>query len=79
MNPETVDVEPAVGYLDAPPPDADTQPPPDERPTNIDDSGVAHFCVIPPGNSVDVCGGCGNAWPCAGAVHLLMIELPPED
>lgn len=66
------------GYLvpDAPPiPEADE--PADERPTNVDDLGRAHFGVLYP-DGEERCGGCNNRWPCDDAVHLLVLPPPPE-
>lgn len=52
---------------------------PEEEPGNVDDTGVAHFGVIPPGmGAAEFCGGCGEAWPCAGAetLGMLLVEGP---
>lgn len=72
---EHYDVPPAIGYTD-PDPDPTDNPDSDQRPANMDDAGVLHFCVIPPGNDADFCGGCAQLWPCKGAVHLDLVTLP---
>jgi hypothetical protein len=74
---EHYDVPPAVGYTD-PDPDPTDVPDMEQRPANMDDNDVAHFCVIPPGNAADFCGGCAQPWPCDQAVHLDLIQAPQD-
>lgn len=39
--------------------------------------GVAHFVtVVADNDDPDMCGGCGQEWPCPNAPHLLVTNTP---
>lgn len=63
------------------PDDPDEDDPVDEGPpSNVDDDGVNHFAVTTmDDNTPDVCGGCGQTWPCDAAYDLGLAERPTED